>query len=442
VTTKLVVFDGDEVVKEVRLRGTALRIGRDARNDVVLDDSSKAVSRFHAEIRDQGGGYIVADLGSRNGVWVRGERVKNTAPVTLGIPISIGPFELVLEDDVSTSEFEEAPAPKPPPIGGHRPVASRSGTLPGPQAASKSNPTFRFSPWMAVAAGVVGVAAIAFVVVYNVISGPKGDGPNTTSIPATPTSSSSSTTTSISEVEVNKQKVIDLLSQARRDMDAQNYETALINVTQALEIDSQNAEALDLKQTISKKASPTTTVKPTIVAILPKPGIPPKPGETRADYDQRVERILSNYADGRAALFREQFAAAVDSFGKVEHDQPHYLDLDSLVEATKLRQQDALAIAMASGKQSEERKAFKEARDSYERALAVDPTSAQARERLTSVKPLLFQQASALLSKSTLQKKLGDTAAAKAGFQEVMKLLRPDDDLYKEAQRNMKELEK
>ena len=437
VTTKLVVFQGDDVVKEIRLRGTTVRIGRDARNEVALDDPSKAVSRFHAEVRDQGGGYIVADLGSRNGVWIRGERVKNTAPVTLGVPISIGPFELVLEDDVSTSEFEEAPAVRPPVIAGNRAVASRSGTLPGGKAAAKSRLPLRFMPWMAVAAGVAAIAVIAFVVVYNVISGPT----TTTTSTALTTSSSSSTTTSVSEAEIRHQKIQELLVLAQSEMDAQNYDTAMGNVDQALAIDPGSVDALNLKQIINKKANPTTSVKPTIDPIAPRPGIPPKPGETRAEYRQRAERIESNYADGRTALGREQFAAALESFGNVERDQLHYMDLDSLVEGTKARQQNAVATAMTNGQQDQERKGFKEARDWYERALALDPTSAQARERLTKVLPLLFQQASALLNKSTLQMKLGDAGAAKVGFQEVMKLLKPDDDLYKDAQRYMKERE-
>ena len=439
-TTKLVVFDGDEVVKEVRLHGTALRIGRDTRNDVVIDDSSKAVSRFHAEIRDQGGGYIVADLGSRNGVWIRGQRVKNTAPVALGIPISIGPFELVLEDDVSTSEFGEVPAPKPPPVADRRPVASRSGTLPGPQAAPKAKSTMRLMPWMAVAAGVVGVAAIALVVVYNVISGSK---PIDTTTISTTTSSSSSTTTSVSATELNQQRVNEFLTLARQQIDDKNYDAALVTIGQALEIDKENKDALNLKQTVQGLINPPPPKhhddKETFVA---QPGIPRRPEEKKAAYDQRVERIKGNYDNGKLALFREQYAAALESFDKVESEQPGYVDLASLIAETKRKQQTAVATDISTGQQHEAAKGFKEARDWYEKALVDDPTSAAARERLDSAKTSLFQQASALMSKSTLQRKLGDTAAAKAGFQEVMKLLKPDDDLYKEAQRNMKEIEK
>ena len=50
--SKLVIFRGDAVEHEIHLAGRTVRIGRDNRNDIVLDD--KSVSRFHAEVRAEG----------------------------------------------------------------------------------------------------------------------------------------------------------------------------------------------------------------------------------------------------------------------------------------------------------------------------------------------------------------------------------------------------
>ncbi len=50
-----------------------LRVGRDESNELMLP--MVRVSRFHAVIEYAGGGYRVTDLGSRNGVYVNGERI-------------------------------------------------------------------------------------------------------------------------------------------------------------------------------------------------------------------------------------------------------------------------------------------------------------------------------------------------------------------------------
>ena len=59
--SKLVIFRGDAVETEMHLGGNTVRIGRENRNDIVLDD--KSVSRFHAEVRAEGDG-LKRTLGS------------------------------------------------------------------------------------------------------------------------------------------------------------------------------------------------------------------------------------------------------------------------------------------------------------------------------------------------------------------------------------------
>jgi hypothetical protein len=52
-----------------RLRsGSRVRIGRAPDNDIVIDDPT--VSSAHAELRDEGGRWVVSDLGSTNGTYV------------------------------------------------------------------------------------------------------------------------------------------------------------------------------------------------------------------------------------------------------------------------------------------------------------------------------------------------------------------------------------
>src|SRR6266540_5122932 len=103
---KLVVFRGDAVESEIPLTGRTLRIGRDVQNDLVLDDRTNGVSRFHAEIRAEGGTYTIVDLNSRNGLWVGRRRVQS-AVLKLGSPVTIGACEIVLEDQSGLSDLSE-----------------------------------------------------------------------------------------------------------------------------------------------------------------------------------------------------------------------------------------------------------------------------------------------------------------------------------------------
>ena len=72
--------------------------------------NDKSVSRFHAEVRQEGGAYYVVDLKSRNGIYVNGHQIREGGAVALGAPVTLGAYELALEDDVSTSEFGGEPA--------------------------------------------------------------------------------------------------------------------------------------------------------------------------------------------------------------------------------------------------------------------------------------------------------------------------------------------
>ncbi len=74
-------------------RGATLGRSRDC--DIVLDDSS--ISRRHAEIRPDGGGWTVADLGSTNGVRVNGRTVSGAAALRAGDRVELGSTEIVFE---------------------------------------------------------------------------------------------------------------------------------------------------------------------------------------------------------------------------------------------------------------------------------------------------------------------------------------------------------
>ena len=87
----LVTADGSRV--EVAL--DPVTIGRHPDCDVVLND--QAVSRQHAEVRREDGGFLLVDLGSLNGTKVNGVGVKGSRPIDDGDAITIGAHTIRFE---------------------------------------------------------------------------------------------------------------------------------------------------------------------------------------------------------------------------------------------------------------------------------------------------------------------------------------------------------
>jgi len=83
-----------------RLPPQKISIGRRADNDVVIED--KQASRYHCTLEPTDGGYVLSDLGSRNGTRVNGVRVER-AVVTPGDEIAIGQVVLRVLDDAQPS---------------------------------------------------------------------------------------------------------------------------------------------------------------------------------------------------------------------------------------------------------------------------------------------------------------------------------------------------
>jgi hypothetical protein len=80
--------------RRVEIGEQALSVGRMPECDVALSDSN--VSRKHAEIRRQGAGFVVVDLGSTNGTRVNGAQVKQRL-LNNGDEITVGSTRLRFE---------------------------------------------------------------------------------------------------------------------------------------------------------------------------------------------------------------------------------------------------------------------------------------------------------------------------------------------------------
>lgn len=112
-----------ELVKDVAT------IGRDVSNDIVINDAE--VSRSHARLTSQAGGYLLEDLASTNGTFVNGQRLIGPKVLNPGDVIGLGET-VVLEytgmaADAGATVIAQAPmrpmehvtaaprAPEPPP---------------------------------------------------------------------------------------------------------------------------------------------------------------------------------------------------------------------------------------------------------------------------------------------------------------------------------------
>jgi len=98
---RLVVRLKNRPLKTYNMTGGRITIGRLPENDIVIDNLG--VSRKHAVITAVRPGYVIRDLGSRNGTFLNGSKVSD-APLASGDLVTIGKYEIRF----SIPEGEEA----------------------------------------------------------------------------------------------------------------------------------------------------------------------------------------------------------------------------------------------------------------------------------------------------------------------------------------------
>lgn len=100
----LVCIAGPRKGQSFEITEQGLRLGRDASNDIMLDDP--AVSRFHGRVIVHNNGIWVQDAGSRNGVFVNETRVAANKQVKPGDRVTIGESAF----DVEMVEIDPEPS--------------------------------------------------------------------------------------------------------------------------------------------------------------------------------------------------------------------------------------------------------------------------------------------------------------------------------------------
>jgi pSer/pThr/pTyr-binding forkhead associated (FHA) protein len=135
----LIVTGDDGQRSSFALMSDAIILGRSDDADVSLP--SKKISRRHAKLQRAGGFFILADLGSQNGTWVRKRRLDRPQRMSPGDSFYIEPYTLELderevelpdEQPVAGKEQRTAFFLSPDELEGVEPIVARTGQIEAP----------------------------------------------------------------------------------------------------------------------------------------------------------------------------------------------------------------------------------------------------------------------------------------------------------------------
>jgi len=115
---QLVVKTGPAPGKTFALSKNELTIGRDANNEITINDAE--ISRHHAKLTLTGDGYAIEDMGSTNGTYIDEKRIGTQSMLAVGNVVRLGDnVQLIYEyagldpDATIASSGKQAAAPKP-----------------------------------------------------------------------------------------------------------------------------------------------------------------------------------------------------------------------------------------------------------------------------------------------------------------------------------------
>jgi tetratricopeptide (TPR) repeat protein len=441
--SKLVIFRGEDVENEIHLGSRAVRIGRDSRNEIVLAD--KSVTRFHAEVRQENGSFVIVDLKSRNGLYVNGKQIKGKAPLTFGVPITLGAYELTLEDDLaSESGFDDhstRTAVNPTPAA--RPGAtSQSATQRWSTGAPASDARKSAMFWSGLVLATLLLCGLTYGAIrYMMRPAPVEESAATTTAPppeAAPVAP---------PVDPNKAVIDGHLADARAAIEGRDFAGALRDhIGPALELDPSNQDALDLKQQaedgaarLAAAAAPRTPPPPREPAFVESPGITRRPGETQADYSQRAARIQTNYTEGNRSLEKQDYPLALARFQLIERDQKDYQGLEAVIAETAAKQRKAVEEAMEFGRRGEANNKWGDALKWYQAALRYDPSTSGARDKIAALTERVTKDGLEAFTRAEVLRKRNDPKAIEL-YKQAAELLPSNHEKHREAQEWLEKL--
>ena len=472
---RLVVLRGEAVDRRIDLIQRPLRIGRGQKNDIVLDDPMKGISRDHAEIRLIDDQYVLVDLESENGIWVSGRRVPEVA-LGPNVVASIGPFRLMIADDATQPVSAPIPASRPVPPPAQPPTRQR------PTPATSATPAANSRKWLigGIAAVVVGAAIAAPFVIFRgpesetavVVPPPDVNGPIADAQRQIDANLCKEAVASIdaalqrypnnSELMSVRQRAeacaaaaaapppppaLDVAAelQAVRDLIAvRDCATASSRIDAVIAVEPQNVDAQQLqKQAASACSQPPVAAvtasarKEPLAVEMPAEngGLTPLPNELERDYQARVKAMRERYDEAVATAAKGPGPRAIAAYeALLKATSTRYLDV-----AARLVEARAAWIATAKVRVTEAQDL--EAKDSWNEAIAklneakkIDPSVSidEAVARIEKKKALRGEEECRQGRQSTNYGRHGEAAEH---FRRVLELLPPSNPCYETAKR-------
>jgi tetratricopeptide (TPR) repeat protein len=497
---KLLIYRGQTPHAEVELSTATVRIGRNAQNDIVLEDPSKGVSRTHAEIRFEGGDHILVDRESQNGIWVSGSRVSSVV-LAPHVVASVGPFRLMIEApavavyaaDTPTEYNTLADRPTGPLTPDDAPVIEPRAQRPHDTAQPTGARAWHQQPrtWFIAGAAVLLIAAVGYaaykalpkgtppafdlVLARAMVDGGKCDqavvehitpalsaNPDdaaalelrrrcTASAPLPPPESTAAPATTADEPAAAPE-----LDQVETLIAANGCSEAVQRVDAVLASDPSNARAQELAARAAACAAamvpaPTAPAPPApgartgALATKEPPsqgGLDLLPQELAKDYQKRKLAMRKRYDDAVAMLQRQEHQQAARAFDEIAQEVPTgYIELaQGRADAHEgIKQQAAKAFDLAQS--AEKAGQFEAATDAYRRANALDP-SIRVDGALQRIEEQKIARGRKRCDDAKVAFSYGENAAATTAFHDVLTLLPPSDPCHTLAVDRLKQLGK
>lgn len=444
---RLVVFHGNRPEQYVELTDRDLRIGRVAENDLVLSDPDKTVSRFHAELRFEGGRYVLIDLNSQNGIWQDGRRVQK-AVLEPGRPVSLGSFRLVLEEDVAaagaalpdtgvglaplqqqTRIAEALPVPPPggaqvvppppPPMPPPAPaVATPSAKAPAaaekrrerkPLAAAPQGPPPSLVSRIAQPKVFFSVLGLFLLLIVGRILLAPGEEPATSE-----TAGAGGATTPL---ETNEQIIARHLAEGRSRMEQGDLDGAVAEFEKALIINADHPEALELKIKAEELRRQRAAVATQVPTPAEGPATPAPPAESPASPPAGSSAGTGPAAATGGTTPAPATAPATAPRPAAPRRPPRTTPPDDKgAVATALAQQYEQARALLAKGQ------FAEAIAAFEAIEARSPGYGESAKLIAEARAGIRQQAQAAMEQGTKLMKEGDLLGARRQYERAQAL--------------------
>lgn len=474
---RLLVFRGQALDREIELVRLPFSIGRAPTNDLVLEDPVRSVSREHAEIRAEGGRYVLVDCQSENGIWVSGNR-RATIPFDAETIASIGPFRLKIEG-APTPEETLVERTITPGVKESQPTQTSKPTLPSQprtarlwsagvlaqmarankkwvigsglavvilpvaiigsfywRSARRSEQAQRqLQGWIQTATAQIGSGACAEALSQNIAPG-LAQFPQNTDLQSLKQRADECSRSRPPQPPPVDRPTVEQLATIREMLGNNQCDAARKSLTDLLDRQPDNPDAQILKSDVDACAP-----LPVMTVVTPRPrpavavaqqvaaeegGLEVLQGETDRDYQGRMKAMRERYDNAVALAAKGPSREAIGLFEGIARDAtPRYLDVNTRLANARRAYRATAQRLLADARSLAASEKWNEALDKYKQALDVDSSlSIDGEVRKVNADKL---QAGHSLCTTAKQAQSYTPAEAPALYRRVLELLPPDD---------------